>query len=51
MATKVLGKRLGLKDWNDHLRLGDLQKASGFTMGQMAEKVDLLLKVWLNAIV
>merc|ERR1712117_122339 len=41
MATKVLGKALGLQDMT---RLGDLQKASGLSLNQMIEKVGAVLK-------
>ncbi len=41
----MLGKKLSLPDWNKHLRLGDLQKASGVTLKDMAGKVSELLKV------
>ena len=41
MASKVLGKALGLQDMT---RLGDLQKASGLSLNQMIEKVGAVLK-------
>jgi hypothetical protein len=41
---QVLGKLLGVSDWNDHLRLGDLQKSSGMTLKQMVENADKVLR-------